>query len=72
MRQASSPPQDKSKPLAPLWIFKLVNPIVNELLRSPLHGLMSKMLMCLPNLSVAYLLLIHLKHKRTEHGLVRK
>jgi hypothetical protein len=34
-----------AKPLAPLWIFKIANPIVSALLRSPLHGLMSKMLM---------------------------
>jgi len=33
------------KPLAPLWVFKIVNPLVSALLRSPLHGMMSKMLM---------------------------
>lgn len=36
---------EKAKPLAPLWIFKIANPIVSALLRSPLHGVMSNMLM---------------------------
>ena len=34
-----------AKPLAPLWIFKIANPIVSTLLRSPLHRMMSNMLM---------------------------
>jgi hypothetical protein len=34
-----------AKPIAPLWIFKIANPIVSALLRSPLHGLLSNMLM---------------------------
>ena len=34
-----------AKPLAPLWIFKIANPIVSTLLRSPLHGVMSNKLM---------------------------
>jgi hypothetical protein len=42
---SSSSSQDKSKPLVPLWILTLVNPIVSALLRSPLHGLMSRILM---------------------------
>ena len=34
-----------AKPLAPLWIFKIANPLVSALLRSPLHGVMSNVLM---------------------------
>ena len=34
-----------AKPRAPLWIFKIANPLVSALLRSPLHGVMSNVLM---------------------------
>jgi hypothetical protein len=33
------------KPTAPLWIFKIANPIVSAWLRSPLHSVISNMLM---------------------------
>src|SRR3954447_1250107 len=36
-----------SKPMAPMWIFKLANPLVKAILHSPLHGLLSKQLMLL-------------------------
>ena len=36
---------EAAKPLAPLWIFKIANPMVSALLRSPLHGVMSNKLM---------------------------
>jgi hypothetical protein len=36
---------EATKSLAPLWIFKIANPMVSALLRSPLHGVMSNMLM---------------------------
>jgi hypothetical protein len=47
MNESPSIPSEATKPLAPLWIFKIANPVVSALLRSPLHGLMSKMLMLL-------------------------
>jgi hypothetical protein len=37
--------EEPGKPLAPLWIFKVMNPIMKGLLRSPLHRLLSGMLM---------------------------
>lgn len=37
--------KEAPKPLAPLWIFKIANPIVSALLRSPLHCVMSNKLM---------------------------
>lgn len=39
------PMKDAEKPLAPKWIFKVINPIMTALLRSPLHDLLSKQLM---------------------------
>lgn len=44
----TQPPQsgdEVAKPIAPLWIFKIVNPPVTALLRSPLHRLLSGILM---------------------------
>lgn len=37
--------EEPGKPLAPLWIFEVMNPIMKGLLRSPLHRLLSGMLM---------------------------
>jgi hypothetical protein len=37
--------EEPGKPLAPLWIFKVMNPIMKRLLRSPLHRLLSGTLM---------------------------
>ena len=37
--------EEPGKPLAPMWMFKVMNPIMKGLLRSPLHGLMSGSLM---------------------------
>ena len=37
--------EEPGKPLAPLWIFKVMNPIMKGLLRSPLHRLLSGTLM---------------------------
>ena len=37
--------EEPGKPLAPLWIFKVMNPIMKGLLRSPLHRLLSGALM---------------------------
>jgi len=37
---------EAAKPLAPLWLLRL-NPLMRALLRSPLHGLLSGMLMLL-------------------------
>jgi hypothetical protein len=31
--------EEPGKPLAPLWIFKVMNPIMKGLLHSPLHRL---------------------------------
>jgi len=42
----SSPPAP-AKPMAPLWIFKIANPLVKALLRSPAHGRLSNQLMLL-------------------------
>jgi len=40
------PAEDEAaKPLAPLWLFGALNPLMHALLRSPLHGLLSGMLM---------------------------
>ena len=39
--------EEAGKPLAPLWIFKVMNPIMKGLLRSPLHRLLSGTLMLL-------------------------
>ena len=39
--------EEAGKPLAPLWIFKVMNPIMKGLLRSPLHGLLDGTLMLL-------------------------
>src|ERR1700682_2231910 len=30
--------EEPGKPLAPLWIFKMMNPVMKALLRSPLHA----------------------------------
>jgi hypothetical protein len=38
---------EATKPLAPLWLFRALNPLMHALLRSPLHGLLSGMLMLL-------------------------
>lgn len=38
---------DAAKPLAPLWLFRALNPPMRALLRSPLHGLLSGMLLLL-------------------------
>jgi len=38
---------EAAKPLAPLWLFRALNPLMRALLRSPLHGLLSGMLMLL-------------------------
>jgi hypothetical protein len=37
----------QDKPAYPLWIFALINPVVKSLLQSPLHGLLSGVLMLL-------------------------
>ena len=37
--------EEPGKPLAPMWIFKVMNPIMKGLLRSPLHRLLSGTLM---------------------------
>ena len=37
--------EEAGKPLAPMWIFKVMNPIMKGLLCSPLHRLLSGMLM---------------------------
>ena len=37
--------EEPGKPLAPLWVFKVMNPIMKGLLRSPLHRLLSGTLM---------------------------
>ena len=37
--------EETGKPLAPLWVFKVMNPIMKGLLRSPLHRLLSGTLM---------------------------
>ena len=37
--------EEPGKPNAPLWIFKVMNPIMKGLLRSPLHRLLSGTLM---------------------------
>jgi hypothetical protein len=42
---STSDSRQAAKPMAPLWIFKIANPIVRALLRSPLHGRMSNMLL---------------------------
>ena len=39
--------EEPGQPLAPLWIFKVMNPIMKGLLRSPLHRLLSGTLMLL-------------------------
>ena len=39
--------EESGKPLAPLWMFKVMNPIMKGLLRSPLHRLLSGTLMLL-------------------------
>jgi hypothetical protein len=39
--------KESSKPVAPLWIFKVMNPIMKGLLRSPLHRILSGSLMLL-------------------------
>jgi hypothetical protein len=41
--------EEPGKPLAPLWIFKVMNPIMKGLLRSPLHRLLSGTLMLVTN-----------------------
>ena len=38
---------EAAKPIAPLWLFQALNPLMRALLRSPLHGLLSGMLMLL-------------------------
>jgi hypothetical protein len=37
----------ENKPAAPAWMFKVMNPMMTALLRSPLHGALSGMLMLL-------------------------
>jgi hypothetical protein len=37
--------EEAGKPLAPMWIFKVMNPIMKGLLHSPLHGLLDGTLM---------------------------
>ena len=37
--------EEPGKPLAPIWVFKVMNPIMKGLLRSPLHRLLSGTLM---------------------------
>jgi hypothetical protein len=46
-KHADAPPagDEVAKPVAPLWIFKAINPIMKTLLRPPLHRLLSGMLM---------------------------
>lgn len=39
--------QQPMEPPLPRWAYKVVNPAMNALLRSPLHGLLSKALMIL-------------------------
>jgi F420H(2)-dependent quinone reductase len=39
--------EEPGKPLAPLWIFRVMNPFMKGLLRSPLHRLLSGTLMLL-------------------------
>jgi len=39
--------EEPGKPLAPLWIFKVMNPIMKGLLRSPMHSLLDGTLMLL-------------------------
>src|SRR5258708_8099450 len=39
--------EEPGKPLAPLWMFKLMNPVMKALLRSPLHRLLDGTLMLL-------------------------
>jgi F420H(2)-dependent quinone reductase len=48
-KHADRPPagDEAAKPIAPLWIFKAMNPIMKGLLRSPLHRLLSRTLMLL-------------------------
>jgi hypothetical protein len=38
-KRTDRPPASAAKPLAPLWIFKAMNPSMKALLRSPLHRL---------------------------------
>ena len=42
-----APGAESAKPLAPMWIFKAVNPLMRALLRSPLHPMLSGTLMLL-------------------------
>lgn len=48
-KHADAPPagDEAAKPVAPLWIFKAISPIMKALLRSPLHRLLSGALMLL-------------------------
>jgi hypothetical protein len=48
-KHADGPPagEEPVKPIAPLWLFKAINPIMKALLRSPLHRLLSGTLMLL-------------------------
>ena len=39
--------KEPGKPLAPLWMFKIMNPVMKGLLRSPLHRLLDGMLVLL-------------------------
>ncbi|MGO8946521.1 MAG: hypothetical protein ACLQUY_02420 [Ktedonobacterales bacterium] len=43
----AQPPGASARPLYPLWIFNVMNPVMKGILRSPLHGLMSGSLMLL-------------------------
>ncbi len=45
--QRPSAGNEAPKPAAPLWLFRAINPLMRALLRSPLHGLLSGMLMLL-------------------------
>jgi hypothetical protein len=38
---------DEHKPSAPLWLFRALNPLMRAVLRSPLHGVLSGMLLLL-------------------------
>jgi hypothetical protein len=48
-KHTDEPPagDDATKPIAPLWMFKAINPIMKALLRSRLHRLLSGTLMLL-------------------------
>ena len=47
MPQRTAPTKERPKPPLPRWLFKLVNPTLSLVLRSPLHGKASGVLMLL-------------------------